>query len=85
MAIFLNTGCDAYAYCMVAAGTIDLVLEAGLKNWDIEAAIPILAGAGGMVTNWRGEPVGPSGGQAAIAGDRALLDEALVSLRRAAK
>jgi fructose-1,6-bisphosphatase/inositol monophosphatase family enzyme len=51
-------GCDAYAYAMVAAGTMDLVIEAGLKSWDIEAAIPVIAGAGGLTTDWRGEPVG---------------------------
>jgi histidinol phosphatase-like enzyme (inositol monophosphatase family) len=78
-------GCDAYAYAMVAAGTIDLVVEAGLKAWDIEAAIPVIQGAGGLVTDWRGRPVGSSGGQVAIAGDRACLDEALVALRRSAK
>ncbi len=78
-------GCDAYAYAMVAAGTIDLVVEAGLKSWDIEAAVPVLAGAGGQVTDWLGAPIGRHGGQAAIAGDRALLDEALAALRGAAK
>ena len=77
-------GCDAYAYAMVAAGTMDLVLEAGLKAWDIDAAIPIIEGAGGLVTDWRGERVGAHGGQVAIAGDRACLDEALVALRRSA-
>jgi histidinol phosphatase-like enzyme (inositol monophosphatase family) len=77
-------GCDAYAYAMVAAGTMDLVLEAGLQAWDIDAAIPVIEGAGGLVTDWRGEPVGPHGGQVAIAGDRACLDEALVALRRSA-
>jgi len=78
-------GCDAYAYAMVAAGTMDLVVEAGLKAWDIEAAIPVVEGAGGLVTDWRGKPVGRHGGQIAIAGDRACLDEALVALRRSAK
>jgi histidinol phosphatase-like enzyme (inositol monophosphatase family) len=78
-------GCDAYAYAMVALGALDLVVEAGLKCWDIEAAMPIIAGAGGVTTNWRGEPVGAHGGQIAIAGDRACLDEALVALRRSAK
>jgi histidinol phosphatase-like enzyme (inositol monophosphatase family) len=78
-------GCDAYAYAMVAAGTMDLVVEAGLKAWDIDAAIPVIAGAGGLVTDWRGQPVGNFGGQVAIAGDRACLDEALVALRRSAK
>lgn len=78
-------GCDAYAYAMVAAGTMDLVVEAGLKSWDIESAIPLIEGAGGMVTDWRGNAVGQHGGQIAIAGDRACLEEALVALRRSAK
>jgi len=78
-------GCDAYAYAMVALGTIDLVLEAGLKSWDVEAAVPVLAGAGGLVTDWRGDPIGRHGGQMIIAGDRPLLEEALISLKWAAK
>jgi len=73
-------GCDAYAYAMVAAGTIDLVVEAGLQAWDIDAAIPLIAGAGGLTTDWQGQPVGPHGGRIAIAGDRACLDEALAAL-----
>jgi histidinol phosphatase-like enzyme (inositol monophosphatase family) len=77
-------GCDAYAYAMVALGTMDLVVEARLKCWDIDAAVPLIEGAGGLVTDWRGEPVGRHGGQVAIAGDRRCLDEALVALRRAA-
>jgi histidinol phosphatase-like enzyme (inositol monophosphatase family) len=77
-------GCDAYAYAMVAAGTIDLVLETGLKAWDIDAAIPVIAGAGGLTTDWRGQTVGPNGGQIAIAGDRACLDAALALLAPAA-
>ncbi len=80
-----RTGCDAYAYAMVAAGTIDLVVEAGLKSWDVEAAVPVIEGAGGLVTDWRGNRIGRSGGQMAIAGDRACLDEALITLRRSAK
>jgi histidinol phosphatase-like enzyme (inositol monophosphatase family) len=79
-----RTGCDAYAYAQVAAGKIDLVVEAGLKSWDIDAAIPVLEGAGGFVTDWTGAPVGQFGGQVAIAGDRAVLEEALVALKRAA-
>ena len=77
-------GCDAYAYAMVAAGTIDLVVEAGLKTWDVEAAVPVIEAAGGLVTDWTGAPIGRNGGQMAIAGDRALLDEALVALKPAA-
>ena len=77
-------GCDAYAYAMVALGTLDLVVEAGLKSWDVEAAVPVIEGAGGLVTDWTGAPIGRHGGQMAIAGDRAVLDEALVALKRAA-
>lgn len=78
-------GCDAYAYAMVAAGTIDLVVESrACKCWDIEAAAPLLAGAGGVVTDWAGRPIGPNGGQIAIAGDRSCLDEALPLLKPAA-
>jgi histidinol phosphatase-like enzyme (inositol monophosphatase family) len=73
-------GCDAYAYAMVAAGTIDLVVETRLQAWDIDAAIPVIAGAGGLTTDWQGQPVGAHGGRVAIAGDRACLDEALVAL-----
>jgi histidinol phosphatase-like enzyme (inositol monophosphatase family) len=78
-------GCDAYAFARVAAGSMDLVIEAGLKAWDIDAAIPVVEGAGGLVVDWRGQPVGRDGGQVAVAGDRACVDEALVALRRSAK
>ncbi|HEY5288621.1 MAG TPA: histidinol-phosphatase, partial [Caulobacteraceae bacterium] len=78
-------GCDAYAYAMVAAGSLDLVVESGLKCWDIEAAIPVIEGAGGLVRDWSGRPVGRDGGRVIIAGDEALLAEALVPLASAAR
>ncbi len=77
-------GCDAYAYAMVAMGCLDLVAETGLKAWDVEAAIPVLAGAGGYVTDWRGAEIGGQGGQMLIGGDRAALDQAVEILRPAA-
>lgn len=80
----VRMGCDAYAYAMVAAGAIDLVVEASLKCWDIEPAIPVVLGAGGLVTDWRGSPVGDAGGQVAIAGDPRCLSEALALLEAAA-
>lgn len=73
-------GCDGYAYAMVAAGTLDLVIEAGLKTWDIEAAVPLLAGAGGLVTDWLGAPIGRHGGRAVIASNETLLAEVLPHL-----
>ena len=77
-------GCDAYAYAMVALGTMDLVVESSLKSWDIEAAIPLIAGAGGLITDWRGAAVGRQGGQVVIAGDKSLLNQALAALAPAA-
>ena len=79
-----RSGCDAYAYAMVAMGTMDLVVESGLKSWDVEAAVPVLEGAGGIVADWRGDRIGREGGQMVIAGDRRCLDDALVALSRAA-
>ena len=77
-------GCDAYAYAMVASGTMDMVVEAGLKCWDIDAAIPLIEGAGGEVVDWRGAAVGSEGGQIVIAGDRALTAPAVSVLSPAA-
>jgi histidinol phosphatase-like enzyme (inositol monophosphatase family) len=76
-------GCDGYAYAMVAAGTIDLVLESGLKSWDIESAVPLIGGAGGLVTDWRGERVGRHGGQVIVAASQALLAEVVPLLTTA--
>ncbi len=78
-------GCDAYAYAMVAMGTLDLVVETGLKAWDTEAAVPVIAGAGGHFTDWRGGPVSREGRQIIIAGDQAVLDETVARLSPAAK
>ena len=47
-------GGDCYAYCMLAAGQLDLVIETGLNAYDIVALIPIVQGAGGVVTTWDG-------------------------------
>lgn len=47
-------GTDCYAYCMLAAGHIHLVAESGLNFYDIAALVPIIEGAGGIVTDWRG-------------------------------
>jgi histidinol phosphatase-like enzyme (inositol monophosphatase family) len=79
-------GCDAYAFAMDAAGKLDLVVEGdGLKSWDIDAAVPLIEGAGGIAANWRGDRVGRDGGQLVLSGDKACLDEALPALRLAAR
>jgi histidinol phosphatase-like enzyme (inositol monophosphatase family) len=49
-------GMDCYAYALLAAGQIDLVVEAGLQSYDVQAPIAVIQAAGGVVTNWQGEP-----------------------------
>jgi myo-inositol-1(or 4)-monophosphatase len=69
-------GGDCYAYCMVAAGYADLVIEAGLDAYDIVPLIPIIEGAGGVVTNWQGESAA-NGGRIIAAGDKRVHEAAL--------
>jgi histidinol phosphatase-like enzyme (inositol monophosphatase family) len=73
-------GCDCYAYCMLAAGHIDLVIESGLKSWDVAALIPIIEGAGGIVTTWEGGSAANGGGIIA-AGDKRVHAAALELLK----
>jgi inositol-phosphate phosphatase / L-galactose 1-phosphate phosphatase / histidinol-phosphatase len=74
-------GADCYAYGLVAAGFIDLVLEASLKPYDFCAIIPIVEGAGGIATDWRGARLGlASDGRVLVAGDRELHEAALTLL-----
>src|SRR5438309_10353609 len=64
-------GADCYAYGLLAAGFIDLVLEASLKPYDFCAMVPIVEGAGGIVTDWRGADLDlDSDGRILVAGDR---------------
>ena len=58
-------GGDCYNYAMLAAGYVDLVVEAGLKPFDIVPLIPLLEGAGCVVTDWAGAP--PLGGGRVVA------------------
>jgi len=76
-------GLDAYAYARLAAGTIDLVAEAGLAPYDAAALIPVVRGAGGLALDWRGRPAKP-GGQLLCVSSQAVADQALISLRRSA-
>jgi myo-inositol-1(or 4)-monophosphatase len=62
-------GGDCYAYCMLAAGHVDLVIECGLKPYDVIPLIPIIVGAGGIVTDWNGGPA-KNGGNVIAAGDK---------------
>jgi histidinol-phosphatase len=69
-------GLDCYGYAALARGGLDLVIESGLEDYDIAALIPIVEGAGGIVTNWSGGTAW-QGGQVLASGDARLHDEAL--------
>lgn len=72
-------GGDCYGYCLLAAGHVDLVVEAGLKPYDIVALIPIIEAAGGIVTTWDGKPA-TDGGRILAAGDARLHAQAMECL-----
>lgn len=78
-------GGDCYAYGLLAAGHVDLVVENDLKLYDFAALAPVIAGAGGLITDWRGQPLGMhSDGSVLAAGDTALHRAAMDVLSGAA-
>lgn len=72
-------GTDCYAYALIAAGQIDLVIEAGLQAYDVQAPIAVIEAAGGIVTDWQGRPA-LEGGQILAAANRQVHAEALALL-----
>lgn len=72
---------DCYAYGLLARGERDLVVDAGLKPYDILALVPIIEAAGGTITTWDGAPVTLTHySHVLAAGDAALHKEALAML-----
>jgi len=69
-------GGDCYLFAALALGFVDLIVESSLKRWDVAALIPIVEGAGGIVTNWQGGSCA-EGGEVLAAGDRRMHEEAL--------
>jgi myo-inositol-1(or 4)-monophosphatase len=72
-------GGDCYAYCMLAAGHVDLVIESALKPYDVIPLIPIITGAGGTMTTWDGGAA-TRGGRIIAAGDRRVHEAAMTIL-----
>jgi histidinol phosphatase-like enzyme (inositol monophosphatase family) len=76
-------GADCYAYGLLALGFIDLVVEASLKPYDFSALVPVVAGAGGIVSDWQGRALSlASDGRIVAAGDRRTHAAALALLAR---
>jgi len=80
-------GCDCYAYGLLASGFCDLVCEADLKPYDYMALVPIIEGAGGLITDWEGQPLSwdaskvGAAGEVLAAGDAQVHAQALGVLR----
>lgn len=75
-------GGDCYLYAQLASGWIDIVMEAGLKSYDILALIPIVERAGGRITTWDGKPAA-NGGRILATGDPDLHEKVLAQLEHA--
>ncbi len=76
-------GMDCYAYALLAGGHIDLVIEAGLNTYDIQAPIGVIEASGGVVTDWNGGSA-MNGGQVLAAGDARLHERVVRILRNSA-
>lgn len=82
-------GCDCYAYALLSSGYVDLVIESGLKPYDFLSLIPVIEGAGGVITDWKGHKlrwdVAPhtpiSSFNVVAAGDKRIHEQALDSLQ----
>jgi histidinol phosphatase-like enzyme (inositol monophosphatase family) len=73
-------GMDCYGYALVAAGQVDLVIEAGLQAYDVQAPIAVITAAGGIVTDWAGGPA-HEGGQVLAAANPQIHAAALAVLQ----
>ena len=69
-------GMDCYGYALLAAGQVDLVIEAGLHPYDVHAPIAVVQGAGGIMTDWQGRPC-HAGGRVIAAANPAIHAQAL--------
>lgn len=75
-------GGDCYAYCMLASGFVDVIVEANLQPYDVQALIPIIEGAGGVITAWDGSTA-QNGGSVVACGDPVLHAQLIKLLRQA--
>lgn len=78
-----NYGGDCYGYGLVASGHLDMTIEAGMQTYDFMALVPVVQGAGGMITDWAGQPLGlQSDGSVLAVGDARVHAETVALLSR---
>ena len=74
-------GGDCYNYGLLASGHLDCVMEAGLKLHDYAALVPVVEGAGGVMSDWQGNPLDQDSDGTVIAlGDPARIEDVLAAM-----
>ena len=73
-------GGDCYLFAAMALGFVDVIIEAGFHEWDVAALMPLIEGAGGVITSWDGGT--PISGKSILAvGDKALHAQVMALLK----
>ena len=75
----VRLGGDCYSYCLLADGHVDIILESGLKPWDIRALEPIIKNAGGVLKTWEEEKIF-NGGRIIAAANKTLFKKTKIKL-----
>ena len=74
-------GGDCYSYCLLADGHVDIVLESGLKPWDIRALVPIIINSGGTIKTWESKEV-LSGGRIIACNNKKLFNNIIEEIKK---
>ena len=74
-------GGDCYSYCLLADGHVDIVIESGLKPWDIRALEPIIVNAGGIIKTWENKEI-ISGGRIIASNNKILYDKVIREIKK---
>lgn len=78
--MFTRYGADCYAFGLLASGHVDLIVESQLNLWDIAALVPVVEGAGGIITDWYGMALTTAAEGRVVASSSAALHEAALDL-----
>jgi inositol-phosphate phosphatase/L-galactose 1-phosphate phosphatase/histidinol-phosphatase len=77
---FMRFANDCYAFGLVAAGQIDLVVDYDLQPYDYMPCVPVVEAAGGVITDWKGEPLGLESDGSVLAAGSAELHAAMLAV-----
>jgi len=73
-------GGDCFSYGLLASGHAHLVCEADLKPYDFMALVPVIEGAGGIITDWEGQRLTPTSGDKVLASANASLHQQAIKI-----